>query len=205
MLETFDPGEKRNLQWRAGVTPLAQISFGADAAGERGIADDQENACSDDTRFVGEADSGFPFEPGSFDEDLWVHSECIARKRLLRRAVDRNRAKRRLRDAARHVLPSYACRYHQYLIVARVQAISRGMADIRWDLVGALRQAGCLLHEPGRVAMHPPELLASTTGLEDRGAEGKRYSGPERYSRMLERSRNQQKDSNNEFVSAKEW
>lgn len=155
MDDTFNPDGPREQRWRGTIShadlsptrPWALPSVLPDAAVPPAIIE--------------------PFECGSFEDDLWVHSEVIARKVLLRKAVDRNRAKRRLRDAARHIFPSYACRHHQYLLVARAQVMSTSMGEIRWDLIGALRQAGCLLHEPVQVASYKlPGQRAVMTGLE---------------------------------------
>ncbi|MFZ1338534.1 MAG: ribonuclease P protein component [Paracoccaceae bacterium] len=56
-------------------------------------------------------------------------------------AVFRNRAKRRLREAARAVLPGLAHSGWDYVLVARPQAtIARPYADLLQDLETALRQ-----------------------------------------------------------------
>jgi ribonuclease P protein component len=56
-------------------------------------------------------------------------------------AVLRNRAKRRLREAARAVLPGLAHPGWDYVLVARPQAtIARPYADLLQDLEIALRQ-----------------------------------------------------------------
>jgi ribonuclease P protein component len=57
-------------------------------------------------------------------------------------AVARNRARRRLREAARAVLPAHAAPGHDYVIVARPQTLERPFALLLGDLEGALRRLG---------------------------------------------------------------
>lgn len=58
-------------------------------------------------------------------------------------AVARNRARRRLRAAARPVvLPGAALPGHDYVVVARAAALRQPFAALRADLEGALRQLG---------------------------------------------------------------
>lgn len=85
-------------------------------------------------------------------DKVFRHVEAIAQKSILKRAVDRNRVKRRLREAARLVLPTYACAEHQYLLVARAPAMLLDFREIQWDLISALRDVGCLAKEPPNVA-----------------------------------------------------
>lgn len=58
------------------------------------------------------------------------------------KAVVRNRARRRLREAARLVLPGPARPGHDYVVVARPGALTQPFAELRADLDGALRQMG---------------------------------------------------------------
>jgi ribonuclease P protein component len=53
-------------------------------------------------------------------------------------AVARNRAKRRLREAARAVLPLYAREGHDYVLVARPETLSRPYAALLDDLKTAV-------------------------------------------------------------------
>jgi ribonuclease P protein component len=53
-------------------------------------------------------------------------------------AVERNRAKRRLREAARAVLPLYAREGHDYVLVARTATLTRPFAALLEDLATAL-------------------------------------------------------------------
>jgi ribonuclease P protein component len=53
-------------------------------------------------------------------------------------AVERNRAKRRLRAAASSVLPLYAREAHDYVLVARTATLTRPFAALLEDLATAL-------------------------------------------------------------------
>ena len=56
-------------------------------------------------------------------------------------AVQRNRAKRRLRAAAAALLPLYGRRGHDYVLVARAETLSAPFARILADLAAALEAA----------------------------------------------------------------
>ncbi len=56
-------------------------------------------------------------------------------------AVERNRAKRRLREAARAVLPLSAIGGNDYVLVARRETLSKPFDDVLADLVRALEAA----------------------------------------------------------------
>lgn len=53
-------------------------------------------------------------------------------------AVERNRAKRRLKAAAYTILPLSAREGHDYVLIARAATISRDFADLSRDLTTAL-------------------------------------------------------------------
>jgi ribonuclease P protein component len=53
-------------------------------------------------------------------------------------AVARNRAKRRLREAARAILPLYAREGHDYVLVARTATLTRPFAALLEDLATAI-------------------------------------------------------------------
>lgn len=55
-------------------------------------------------------------------------------------AVERNRARRRLRAAASEVLERDALRGHDYVVIARRETLKRPFADLVADLAGALRK-----------------------------------------------------------------
>jgi ribonuclease P protein component len=54
-------------------------------------------------------------------------------------AVVRNHAKRRLRAAARALLPLYARERHDYVLIARSATVTRNYAALLDDLAGALQ------------------------------------------------------------------
>lgn len=57
-------------------------------------------------------------------------------------AVERNRAKRRLRAAVNQVMPLHAAPGHDYVVIARAATIKRPFAALIGDLEKALRQLG---------------------------------------------------------------
>ncbi|MGQ3673631.1 ribonuclease P protein component [Xanthobacter sp. TB0136] len=71
-------------------------------------------------------------------------------------AVVRNRIRRRLREAVEHVLPKGTHPGHDYVLVARHQALSASFDDLVRDIARALRK----LHDPGsgpaRAGAHKP-------------------------------------------------
>jgi ribonuclease P protein component len=62
-------------------------------------------------------------------------------------AVQRNRARRRLREAARAVLPVHAAAGHDYVLIARAATVRRPYALIVQDLEKALKKLN-LWREP---------------------------------------------------------
>lgn len=57
-------------------------------------------------------------------------------------AVERNRAKRRLRAAVAHVMPSHAVRGYDYVVIARPETLSRPFEALVGDLLAALGRLG---------------------------------------------------------------
>jgi ribonuclease P protein component len=57
-------------------------------------------------------------------------------------AVERNRARRRLRALARQVLPSHGAPGHDYVLVARRATVSREWSGLVGDLETALKRLG---------------------------------------------------------------
>jgi ribonuclease P protein component len=57
-------------------------------------------------------------------------------------AVERNRARRRLRAAVDRVMPLHAAPGHDYVLIARAATIRRPFAALLSDLETALRQLG---------------------------------------------------------------
>jgi len=63
-------------------------------------------------------------------------------------AVERNRAKRRLRALAAEVLPAHARPGHDVVLVARGTTVTCAYADLRADLLRGLRRVGLYREAP---------------------------------------------------------
>jgi ribonuclease P protein component len=55
-------------------------------------------------------------------------------------AVERNRARRRLREAVRRVMPDHAAGRHDYVVIARKGTLDRPFERLLDDLVSALKR-----------------------------------------------------------------
>jgi ribonuclease P protein component len=64
-------------------------------------------------------------------------------------AVDRNRARRRLRAVAEEVMPHHAAPGHDYVVIARAATLRRPYRALVGDLISALRRAGALNPQTG--------------------------------------------------------
>lgn len=60
--------------------------------------------------------------------------------RKIGNAVTRNRARRRLRALAFEFLPRYAAPGHDYVLIARAATAVRGFAELKQDLITALKK-----------------------------------------------------------------
>ncbi|MDE3116665.1 MAG: ribonuclease P protein component [Pseudomonadota bacterium] len=70
-------------------------------------------------------------------------------------AVQRNRAKRRLRAAAAAVLPLYGRQGNDYVLVARPGTLSRPFTSLLDDLAGAVRAAHAKAGKEGAAKVGP--------------------------------------------------
>jgi ribonuclease P protein component len=77
--------------------------------------------------------------------DLWVG---ITVSRKVGNAVARNRARRRLREAARSVLFQVAQPGHDYVLIGRSQTVTRPYAALQADLEAAVRRLGLTRSQP---------------------------------------------------------
>lgn len=73
-------------------------------------------------------------------------------KRVSKKAVERNRIRRRLKEAVRQVAPGRALPGHDYVLVGRRSALTEKFGRIASELAGALAQgpAGPAGAAPGR-------------------------------------------------------
>lgn len=65
-----------------------------------------------------------------------------ASRKTAKRAVDRNRMKRRLRVASAAIMPNHAAPQRHYLITARSDCLTRSMDEIKDDLSWCLKKLG---------------------------------------------------------------
>ncbi len=71
-------------------------------------------------------------------------------KRTAKKAVERNRIRRRLKEAVRLVAAERARSGHDYVLVGRPAALSEGFAEIKAALAGALTESFERADRPGR-------------------------------------------------------
>ncbi len=84
-------------------------------------------------------------------------------------AVERNRARRRLREAAREILPQRARRGHDYVIVARRECLTRPYDGLKKDLALALDK----LHRMDRRGARNGRTAGSAGGNHESDRDGK--------------------------------
>ena len=70
--------------------------------------------------------------------------------RKVGKAVARNRAKRRLREAVRRIMPDHASDGLDYVLIAREQTLERPFEQLLGDLRAALRRVGAERAGAGR-------------------------------------------------------
>jgi len=85
-----------------------------------------------------------PSEPRSAAPDGAAIRVGFTVSRKVGNAVARNRVRRRLREAARQVIPEQARPDLDYVLVGRQAALGRDFADLRRELVEALRRLKAL-------------------------------------------------------------
>ena len=76
-------------------------------------------------------------------------------------AVTRNRARRRLKEAAREILPLHGKAGYDYVLVGRLSTLTRAWPDLLDDLRNALAK----VHKAPQGARHPSR--SSSEGKED--------------------------------------
>lgn len=79
-------------------------------------------------------------EPGDDGPPLPEARLGFTASRKVGNAVARNRARRRLREAARHVMPGRVVPGFDYVLVARTAVLTCRFADLETDLASALAE-----------------------------------------------------------------
>lgn len=79
----------------------------------------------------------------------------LTASRKVGNAVVRNRARRRLREAARQILPVFATPGHDFVLVARAATAERPWTDLIGDLTAGLKRLGLWVEPPAPVATPP--------------------------------------------------
>jgi ribonuclease P protein component len=77
-------------------------------------------------------------------------------KRTAKKAVERNRIRRRLKEAVRLVAPGRARAGHDYVLVGRHAALGESFAAIEADLAGALMESADRASRPSRAEAPSP-------------------------------------------------
>ena len=77
------------------------------------------------------------------------HFGITASRRLSKKAVVRNRVRRRLRALAYDILPLYARPDVNYVLIGRQESLSRSYEDLQKDLKWCLRRLGYDCEKPG--------------------------------------------------------
>ncbi|SEQ60326.1 ribonuclease P protein component [Faunimonas pinastri] len=80
----------------------------------------------------------FVLESRFRDDDQPPRFGFTVTKRTAKKAVERNRIRRRLREAVRLVAPACAREGYDHVLVGRRGALTLGFADLTADLAGAL-------------------------------------------------------------------
>jgi ribonuclease P protein component len=88
------------------------------------------------------ARSAFVLEARRRGDDELPRFGFTVSKRTSVKAVERNRIRRRLKEAVRHVAPGRAQAGFDYVLVGRRKALTESFAAIEADLAAALARAG---------------------------------------------------------------
>jgi ribonuclease P protein component len=84
------------------------------------------------------------------DDDPEAIGVGLTASRKVGKAVERNRARRRLRAVAREVLPTAGAPGHDYVLIARAGTFGRSYIDLSKDLKTALARVSAEPREPDR-------------------------------------------------------
>jgi ribonuclease P protein component len=92
----------------------------------------------------------------------------ITASRKVGGAVERNRAKRRLGEAARAVLPLLGREGRDYVLIARIATLSRPFAELVGDLTRALAAAHAALDREHRAGERTGSARGALAGKDER-------------------------------------
>ena len=81
------------------------------------------------------------------NDGLGLRFGVTATKKLSKKAVDRNRAKRRMRSVANDVLPLHSADNMDYVLIGKRETFSRPYKDLLKDLKWCLKRLDCLEQE----------------------------------------------------------
>jgi len=84
----------------------------------------------------------------------------LTASRKVGNAVVRNRARRRLREAARQILPHFVMPGHDFVLVARGGTAERPWLDLLGDLTAGLKRLGLWREPPPAETPAPPPAEA---------------------------------------------
>ncbi|WP_247886866.1 ribonuclease P protein component [Azospirillum sp. SYSU D00513] len=96
----------------------------------------------------------------------------LTASRKVGNAVVRNRARRRLREAAGMILPAHAAPGHDFVLVARSGTAERPWPDLLGDLTAALKRLGLWRDAPAPAKTAPADATPETHREAREGAEG---------------------------------
>ena len=87
------------------------------------------------------ARSSFVLQALSRNDDSPPRFGFTVSKRTAKSAVERNRIRRRLKEAVRNAAGANALRGHDYVVIGRRRALTEPFADLAASLAGAVRHA----------------------------------------------------------------
>lgn len=89
-------------------------------------------------------------EDSSENSDMTIRYGITVSTRVDKRAVIRNRIKRRLRSAARDILSNAAREGYDYVLIGRKGTLTRSYSDLKKDLEVCIRKLGVLLEDQSK-------------------------------------------------------
>ena len=96
----------------------------------------------------------------------------LTASRKVGNAVVRNRARRRLREAARQILTAHAAPGHDFVLVARAATAERPWTELLGDLTAALKRLGLWRDAPKSEANGGPNVVRPNGGTGNGSGDG---------------------------------